>query len=122
MEKMFVEKRLIKERTLVILPSLAVKIGFREAVILQQIYFWTTVSTHTIEGQKGVYNTYKDWQKQFPFWSECTIKRSILNLEEKGLLITGNWNLMKLDKTKWYTIDYEKIKQFKLPLFETSDV
>jgi uncharacterized phage protein (TIGR02220 family) len=119
---MFVEKRLIKERPLVILPSLAMKIGFQEAAILQQIHFWLTASLHIIEERRWVYNTYKDWQKQFPFWSECTIKRSILNLEEQGLLISGNWNLLKLDKTKWYTIDYEKIRQLELPLFEPSNV
>ncbi|MCQ6280833.1 hypothetical protein [Bacillus sp. EB600] len=89
------EKRLIQERPLVILPSLAMKIGLREAIILQQIHFWLTASLHIIEERRWVYNTYKEWQKQFPFWSECTIKRSILHLEEQGLLISGNWTRRK---------------------------
>ena len=121
MEERLLKKLLTNENPLVILPSLAVKIGFREAAILQQIHFWLTSSMHIIEGRRWVYNTYKDWQKQFPFWSECSIKRSILNLEEQGLVISGNWNVLKLDKTKWYTIDYEKIVQLDLPLFDPSN-
>lgn len=114
-------KFLIKESPMLIFPSLAMKIGFREAVILQQIHFWLTSSLHIIEGRRWIYNTYKDWHKQFPFWSEVTIKRSILSLERKGLLISGNWNFSKIDKTKWYTIDYEKVANLELPLFEDSE-
>lgn len=110
------------EETLVILPSLAMKIGFREAIILQQIHYWLTKSLHIIEGRKWVYNTYRDWQKQFPFWSQSTVKRTILNLEKQGLLISGNWNTLKLDKTKWYTIDYEKINKLGLTLFNPSSL
>lgn len=116
------KKLLIKESPLLILPSLAMKIGFREAAVLQQIHFWLTTSSHHIEGRKWIYNTYKDWQKQFPFWSESTIKRTILFLEEQKLLMTGNWNFSKMDKTKWYTIDYEKVEQLGLPIFESCNV
>jgi uncharacterized phage protein (TIGR02220 family) len=30
-----------------------------------------------------------------------------------GLLLSENWNQMKMDKTKWYSIDYEKLKEFE---------
>ena len=33
----------------------------------------------------------------------------ISQLEEKGIIITGNFNKLKMDRTKWYTIDYEKL-------------
>jgi uncharacterized phage protein (TIGR02220 family) len=75
-----------------------------------------------IEGRRWTYDTYKEWQKQFPFWSETTIKRSFLNLEKQGLLISGNWNALKMDKTKWYTINYEKLELLELSLFEPSKV
>ena len=71
MEERLLKNVLTKESSLVILPSLAMKIGFREAIILQQIHYWLTKSLHVIEGRRWVYNTYKEWQKQFPFWSEC---------------------------------------------------
>lgn len=112
-----------KENPLVILPSLAMKIGLREAIILQQIHYWLTrKGAHVIEGRRWTYDTYKEWQKQFPFWSETTIKRSFLNLEKQGLLISGNWNALKMDKTKWYTINYEKLELLELSLFDPSKV
>lgn len=104
-------KLLINERPVMIIPSLAVKIGLNEAIVLQQIHYWVTSSSHVIEGRKWIFNTYKDWQKQLPFWSESTIKRTIHSLEKQGLLISGNWNQMKIDKTKWYTIDYQRVEE-----------
>ena len=113
-------RMLIKENPVIIVPSLAVKIGLNEAVVLQQVHFWLTISKHKYEGKRWVYNTYLDWQKQLPFWSVSTIKRTINSLERQGYLISGNWNVVKLDQTKWYTIDYQKLEeleecQFELP-------
>jgi uncharacterized phage protein (TIGR02220 family) len=101
---------LIGEKPLMVIPALAVKIGLNEALVLQQIHYWVKSSKHVIEGRKWIYNTYKAWQLQFPFWSESTIKRTIHSLEDQGLIITGNWNHSKMDKTKWYTIDYERVE------------
>jgi hypothetical protein len=35
-----------------------------------------------------------------------------------GLLQSENWNQMKMDKTKWYSIDYEKLQEFEDNLVE----
>jgi len=102
---------LIKESPVMIIPSLAVKIGLNEAVVLQQIHYWLGISKHKIQGRTWVYNTYEEWQKQLPFWSVSTIKRTILSLEMKGLLLSANFNQMKMDKTKWYSIDYDKLQE-----------
>jgi uncharacterized phage protein (TIGR02220 family) len=102
-------KLLINEAPLMIVPSLAVKIGMNEAVVLQQVHYWLNISKHKIAGKKWVYNTYEDWQGQFPFWSISTIKRTFQSLEKLGLLISENWNAMKMDKTKWYTINYKEL-------------
>ena len=108
-------KLLINEQPLVVLPSLAEKIGLNEAIMLQQIHFWITRKPHEKDGRQWIYNTYAEWATQFPFWSESTIKRTIRSLEKKGLIITGNYNKVKIDKTKWYTIDYEKLERMTSP-------
>ncbi|MGG3468996.1 conserved phage C-terminal domain-containing protein [Neobacillus pocheonensis] len=102
-------KLLINEHPIMIIPSLAMKIGLYEAAVLQQMHYWVTSSKHEIGGRKWIFNTYKDWHHQFPFWSESTIKRAIRSLENQGLLLSDNFNRLKLDKTKWYTIDYGKV-------------
>ena len=107
-------KLLIHDNPIPILPALAVKIGLNEAIVLQQIHFWLKSSSHEIEGKMWIYNTYKSWQVQFPFWSERTIVRIFKSLEENGYLISANFNRTKMDKTKWYTIDYDKLSQFEV--------
>ncbi|NNU96300.1 DnaD domain-containing protein [Anoxybacillus sp. EFIL] len=104
---------LMDEEPLVILPSLAATIGLNESIVLQQLHYWLERSNHIHEGYKWVYNTYEEWQEQFPFWSISTIRRIINKLEEKGLIIVSNFNKSKIDKTKWYRIDYEKLTQFE---------
>jgi DnaD/phage-associated family protein len=108
-------KLLLDDEPLVILPSLAASVGLNESIILQQLHYWLERSNHVYEGHKWVYNTYEEWQEQFPFWSVSTIRRIISKLEEKGLIIVGNFNKSKIDKTKWYRIDYEKMNALSKP-------
>lgn len=106
---------LVDDYPLIVLPSLAEKIGLNEAIVLQQIHFWLKKKKNYKDGSYWVYNTYEDWTEQFPFWSISTIRRTITSLEEKELLVKGNYNKLKFDKTNWYTIDYEKVKSLNKP-------
>lgn len=104
-------KYLLDEYPLVVLPKLAVRIGLEEAIILQQVHYWLEENKKTAknfkDGKYWTYNTYEEWQEQFPFWSISTIRRKISSLETSGLLVSGNYNDMKIDRTKWYTVGYD---------------
>lgn len=102
---------LISEPPLQVLPSLAVKVGLNEAIILQQFHYWLQRSSNVRDGYKWIYNSITEWQKQFPFWSKETVKRAINSLEKQGCLVVGNYNKAKFDKTKWYRINYEWLTQ-----------
>lgn len=102
---------LLNESPLVIVPSLAVAIGLPEAVLVQQVHYWLERSNHHIEGRVWVYNSLPAWCEQFPFWSKSTVKRTISRLEKSGILISGQFNRDTRDKTKWYTIDYERLEE-----------
>ena len=106
-------KLLIQENPIMVQPSLVMKLGLNQAIIIQQVHYWLVTSPHIKDGKSWIYNTYKDWQQQFPFWSERTIMRAFLSLEQEGYLLTANYNRMKLDKTKWYTIDYDKLAELE---------
>lgn len=103
-------KLLINEVPLMCLPSLAVKIGLNEALFIQQLHYWVDRSKNIIDGRQWVYNTMADWSKQFPFWSQKTLSRTISNLEKQGLVLSGNYNQKGYDRTKWYTIDYPSLE------------
>lgn len=99
---------LLDDRPLVIQPKLAELLGdLDEAVILQQIHYWLEKRLNIKDGYSWVYNSMVEWNKQFPWLSLKTLKRKFKSLEDKGLLITGNYNKAKFDRTKWYRIDYD---------------
>lgn len=105
-------KLLINEQPLQVIPSLAKAIGLNEAIFLQQLHYFLRISKNRADGRSWVYNTIKDWQAEFSFWSLKTVQRTIENLEEMGLILsTDKFNKMKMDKTKWYSIDYEKLSE-----------
>lgn len=103
-------KLLINENPILVLPTLAKKIGLNEALFIQQLHYWLAESKHTYDGYQWVYNTYEGWHGQFPFWSTSTIRRIIGRLEKEGFIISGNYNRFKMDKTKWYRINYEYLE------------
>jgi DnaD/phage-associated family protein len=108
-------KLLINEEPLQVLPSLAKAIGLNEAIFLQQVHYWLAKSKHRHDGRVWIYNTVEDWVKQFPFWSDKTIRRIIANLRKSGLLITTDeYNKRSFDNTLWYTIDHDKLKELEI--------
>lgn len=110
---------LLDDYPLVILPKLAVKIGLNDSIVLQQIHYWVEVNKKAkrnfVDGHHWTYNTYEEWQEQFPFWSIRTIKGIMSSLLNAGLIITGAFNKMKMDRTKWYRINYEKLEEICFP-------
>jgi hypothetical protein len=101
---------LIDDNPLQVLPKLAEKVGLNEAIVLQQLHYWLNRSDNHRDGSKWVFNSYPGWKEQFPFWGIRTIQRTFLQLENLGLIKVGNFNKMKGDLTKWYTVDYAGIE------------
>lgn len=107
---------LIDDYPILVLPKLAVKIGLNEAIFVQQLHYWVNGKNgKTRDSKKWVYNTYDEWQEQFPFWSNSTLRRIIKSCEEQGIVITGNFNKIGIDRTKWYTVNYETISNMTRP-------
>jgi hypothetical protein len=108
---------LIEEPPLQVLPSLAVIVGLNEAIILQQIHYWTKIKLAAPgkfkesfkEDRCWVYNSVRQWNEQFPFWSDNTIQRALASLRGKGVLIVKQIAPDTRDRTNWYAIDYEAL-------------
>ena len=99
-------KLLINEPPLIIIPSLAVKFGLNEAIFLQQLHYWLERSSFNKNGQNWVYKTIEEWLLEFPFWSKTTLKRVIKLLRNLDIL-----KVEKLSKSRvnYYTIEYQKL-------------
>lgn len=99
--------RLINGRVLTLSVDLAAAIGLEEAIIIQQLHWWLEHKKNLRDERYWVYNTYEEWHEQFPFISVRSLKRLLPQMEADGLIISGNYNDHKVDRTKWYTINYE---------------
>lgn len=105
---------LFNESPLTVNVELAKLIGLNESIVLQQIQYWLKINEKAgrnfRDGYYWTYNTFEEWQEQFPFWSLSTIKRIFAKLEKKKYIIIGNYNKLKIDRTKWYRINYELLE------------
>lgn len=106
-----------KDDILLIRKELVRVLGdLNEAVILNQLNYWIEINKKAdknfYDDRYWVFNTYQTWKEtDFDFWSTDTIRRTLTRLENKGIVLTANYNKLKLDKTKWYTIDYKKLQE-----------
>lgn len=120
-------KLLIDEQPLQCQPSLAAALGSAdEAIVLQQLHYWLSRTNNVqSDGHKWIYNSMADWLKQFPWIkSRARLNRYFDDLEKRGLIITGNFNKAKFDKTKWYRINYDALTDLEQRLYQnesTSD-
>lgn len=101
------------KKCVVIDVNLAVVLGVSESIILQQMSYWLEKSTHIIEGRPWIFNSYANWQKQLPFFCESTIRRLIKKLEDMGIILSSNFNKCKMDKTKWYSVNYDVLNKLQ---------
>ncbi len=100
---------LVDEPDFRVQASLIKEIGFNEAFLIQLLHFRSLISKNEKNGYKWVYNTYDDWHEELPFWSLNKIKRTIYSLESQGYIVSNSsYNKMKIDRTKWYRVDYTK--------------
>lgn len=119
-------KLLINEPPLQVLPTLAKKIGLNESLFIQQLHYWlgNPKMGREVDGRHWIRNTVSEWHKDnFPFWSERTIMRLIASMEAGGLLLVRNdLNIHKYDRTKWYTINYDALNEVTLTESDASNV
>lgn len=96
------------------IPMISV-FGLNEAIVLQQIVSWCewneeqASSHHFKDGFYWMYNSYPDWKKRIPCWSEKTLYRIIRSLEKKDLIISRKYASRKADHSKWYRPSYANI-------------
>lgn len=95
--------------------DLAAKYGIEEAIILENLAFWIKKNgkngKNFVEGEYWTYNSATAFQELFPYMGIKKIQRSLAKLEDAGVLKSSNFNKLKIDKTKWYTIADSHIKE-----------
>lgn len=82
--------------------------GVNCAIILQNIWHWVRKNEangkHFHDGYFWTYNSTKAFSDLFPYLSQRQIETALKKLKDDGVIITGNYNEMKYDRTLWYAI------------------
>ena len=88
--------------------SIAEEYGLFEAILLNNIYYWLehnrSNGRHYYDGKYWTYNSVGAYTELFPYMSKGKIERALKHLEEEGILVTGNYNKIPTDRTKWYAL------------------
>ncbi|HHD2754430.1 TPA: hypothetical protein ACOTG0_003285 [Clostridium perfringens] len=115
-EQLTKERLLSNDSSIKINRTLAKYMSLTEAVVFRQIHCYLQyneiMNENYVEGRYWVCNSIREWKKELDFLSEATIKRSLRQLEKDGVLITAIHNKDKRDRTKWYSIDYDRLVDF----------
>lgn len=93
--------------------EIAKEYGVNAAIILQHLAFWIAKNQandkHFYDGRYWTYSSTKAFSEVFDYMSVDQIRTAIGKLKKKGVIITGNYNLIKYDRTTWYAFtDYGK--------------
>ena len=98
--------------TRLVQTSVAMVLGLNAALFLQQLNFRLRTPSHVVEGVAWYEASYASLQAvDFPFWSEKTIARITRRLEKRGIITARPMSRNTYDRTKWYTINDEKLAE-----------
>lgn len=97
-------------------------IGDRKAMFLKEIAYWVRENgKHHRNVHFGVPWTYmsaEGYAEKFHCYNRKSIGRWLRQLEEDGLIISGSYNRMKADRTKWYTTNPDLVEAIALGKIE----
>lgn len=90
--------------------------GLNVATFLQSIAHWThnnlTNKNNLIQGHCWTFNSLDALSETFTYWSKRQLETVINNSIQSGLLIKGNYNKTKYDRTCWYALTPDAYKFF----------
>jgi hypothetical protein len=88
--------------------SIATAIGLKESILLQHFYYWYQnnqgKSNYEHDGHIWTYNTVSSLNSMFTYLTPREIQTAIAKLIKLEFVITGNYNKMGYDRTKWYAV------------------
>ncbi|MCF7791213.1 MAG: hypothetical protein K9M56_04360 [Victivallales bacterium] len=105
--------------------ELATKIGLGESIVLQHIFFWyqrnKANNKNYHSGTWWSYNSLKAFEEIFPYLTQKQIRNTLFKLEKGGYIKTGEFNQIKFDRTKWYTLTDFGLKLLESFCYAQSD-
>jgi len=84
------------------------KYGIEKAILLNNFRFWIAKNkankSNEHEGRTWTYNSARAYEELFPYMKRQKVARILREMEEEGLILSGNYNINGYDRTKWYAL------------------
>jgi hypothetical protein len=97
--------------------TLADRYGIEGSILIEHLYWWIHKNeceeeeTMTKNGRVWCYSSAKGFNRYIPYMTPKKIWRELKRLEERGVLITGNFNTKPTNQTLWYSFSDEFQKE-----------
>jgi hypothetical protein len=97
-------------------PSIATAYNINAAIFIQSLAQWTFRNLanrdHIHDGYCWSFNTLQAYEEMFPWWSRRQLETIIAGLVKEGLILKGNYNKHKYDRTCWYALTEKSLAFF----------
>lgn len=95
-------------------PEVAKEIGTDSAILLENFVFWIGTNRannkHFHDGRYWTYNSAESLAILFPYLTSSNIEYILKKLKEAGYIIIGNYNKTSYDRTNWYSLSDDYLK------------
>jgi len=106
--------------------EIAKKYGVNVAIFLNNVVFWVQKNIannkHFYDGRYWTYNSVDAYTMLFPYWTKSQIETVIKNCISSDLILKGNYNSVKYDRTSWYALTDNAHKLLNIPISEKSEM
>ncbi len=105
--------------------GVSVKCGIEAACLYNHLCYWLNhnkirgMNQH--EGRTWTYDSVEKMSEYLPYLSVGQIKRAIAKLVDAKLIIKGNFNKDKFDRTNWYALNDEMKSTFSKKVCESTE-
>ena len=100
--------------------------GVEESIMLQNFVHWISLNKvnnkNFHNGRTWTFNSVNAFHKLYSFWTPKQIQRILKSLVDQNVLMTGNYNKIKYDQTKWYALVNEDMFLKDIGFDENQDI
>ena len=91
----------------------ALKYGVNESIMISNFQFWILKNkangTNFHDGRTWTYNSVNAFKEIFPYWNNGQIRRCLESLVNQKVLVKGDYNKNRYERTLWYAFYDESI-------------
>ena len=92
-------------------PALAEVFGVNGALVIQQLHHLVRINHgregHVFNGLTWVWETYEEWNQQFPWMSIGTVRNTLDRLVDQGIVMKAEKNPHQWRRQLYYRLDYD---------------